>query len=694
MDDEADPYLWLEDVTGEAALDWVRERNARTEARFTTDDGFAELRASLLEVLDTDARIPWPRPRGEHLYNVWRDAAHPRGVWRRTTRESFAAAGTSGTGWDVLLDLDAVAAAEDESWVWGGAVVLRPEQDRALVTLSRGGSDAAVVREYSITDRAWVADGFVLPEAKSDVGWVDADTVLVGTDLGEGSLTTSGYPRTVRRWRRGTPVADAPVVFAGEATDVAVSGWHDRTPGFERTFVARATDFYNSELSILTDTGPEAGGTPVRLDVPTDADTAVHREWLTVRLTTDWEVGGTTHPAGALLATHLETFLAGDRTFHTVFTPGDRTALHQHTWTEHHLLLVVLDDVRPSVHVATPGPDGFTVTPVEGLPELVSLEVVGTDPLPAADGGSGDEYLLSASGYLTPPTLQRGVAGGERPVVLASAPALFDATGLEVTQHHATSLDGTQVPYVVVGRPGSEPGPGPGPTLLYGYGGFEVSLLPAYSAVRGRAWLERGGTYVVANLRGGGELGPGWHTQVLGAGRHRVHEDVAAVARDLVARGVSTPDRLGVQGGSNGGLLTGIVATKYPELVGAVVCQVPLLDMRRYHLLLAGASWMAEYGDPDDPEQWAHIAEYSPYQNARPGTAYPPLLVTTSTRDDRVHPGHARKFVARLESQGADVSYFENIEGGHGGAADNAQLAFTNALAHRFLWSVLDPGRG
>lgn len=680
MSDEADPNLWLEDVTGEAALDWVRERNALTTARLTTDAGFEELRTRLLEVLDTDARIPWPRPRGEHLYNVWRDAEHPRGMWRRTTRESYAA---PDTAWDVLLDLDAVAAAEDESWVWGGAVVLRPTQDRALVTLSRGGSDAGVVREYSITDRAWVGDGFTLPEAKSDVGWLDADTVLVGTDLGEGTLTSSGYPRTVRRWRRGTPVTEAPVVFAGEATDVAVSAWHDRTPGFERTLVARATDFYNSELSVLGE-----DDVPVRLDVPTDADVSVHREWLLVRLTTDWELDGAVHPAGALLAARLEAFLAGDRSFHAVFTPDERSALHQHTWTEHHLLLVVLRDVRSSVHVATPGPDGFTVTPVAGLPELVSLEVVGTDPLPAADGGSGDEYLLSASGYLTPPTLLRGVAGGQDPVVLASAPALFDAAGLEVTQHHATSLDGTRVPYVVVGRPGA----GPGPTLLHGYGGFEVSLTPAYSAVRGRAWLEAGGSYVVANLRGGGELGPSWHTQVLGAGRHKVHEDFAAVARDLVERGVTTPAQLGAQGGSNGGLLMGIMVTRYPELFGAVVCQVPLLDMRRYHLLLAGASWMAEYGDPDDPAQWEFISEYSPYQNARAGTAYPRLLVTTSTRDDRVHPGHARKFVARLESQGADVSYYENIEGGHGGAADNAQLAFTNALAHRFLRAALGAG--
>lgn len=674
-DDATDPYLWLEEVTSDAALDWVRERSDRTTAALTARPGFADLQTRVREVLDTDARIPYPRPRGEHLYNVWRDAEHPRGLWRRTTAASFR---TDAPDWDVLLDLDAVAAAEGVSWVWGSAAVLRPARDRALVSLSRGGSDASVVREWSIPDRSWVDGGFTLAEAKSDVAWVDADTVLVGTDRGPGTLTGSGYPRTVVRWRRGTPLADAAVVLEGEADDVAVHAWHDDTPGHERTLVRRATDFHNSETSLLAE-----DGTLVRLDVPTDASVSVHREWLTVRTTTPWSVAGTEHPAGALLAAPLAGFLRGEARWHTVFTPDERTALHQHTWTAHHLVLVVLRDVRSSVHVATPGPEGFTVAELAGLPADTTLEVVATDPR-----GDSDEVHLSASGYLAPATLLRVDLPGGVPETLKAAPALFDADGLEVSQHHATSDDGTRVPYFVVGRPGA----GPGPTLLHGYGGFEVSLTPAYSGVRGRAWLERGGTYVVANLRGGGELGPAWHTQVLRAGRHRVHEDFAAVARDLVARGVTTPAQLGAQGDSNGGLLMGIVLTRYPELVGALVCQVPLLDMRRYHRLLAGASWVAEYGDPDDPAEWEFIRDYSPYQNVTADRVYPPVLLTTSTRDDRVHPGHARKMVARLEETGHEVAYYENTEGGHGGAADNAQLAFSTTLAHEFLWSRLTAG--
>ncbi|MCZ4561618.1 prolyl oligopeptidase family serine peptidase [Rhodococcus sp. IEGM 1401] len=669
-----DPYLWLEDVTGEEALDWVRTRNGVTVEELAGDE-FDATESRIREVLDTDARIPYARRRGQFLYNFWRDAEHVRGLWRRTTMDEYR---TENPVWDVLLDLDALAGSEDENWVWGGAQVLRPDQRLALVTLSRGGADATVVREFDLDSRTFRAPedgGFALPEAKTDIGWIDADTVFVGTDFGPGSLTESGYPRITKRWHRGTPLADAETVYEGAAQDISISAWHDRTPGFERDFVQRATDFYNSETYVLD------GSALTRILTPTDASTSVHENWLLIRTMTPWTVRDRTYPAGALLAADFDEFVSGTIALTVLFAPDAHTSLHQYAWTENHLLLVTLQDVRTKLHVLTPGAKEWDVSTIDGLSDLTSTEIVGTDA-----EENGDEYFLSSSGYLTPATLLVGTVGGELEV-LKQAPAFFDADGLTVEQFFARSDDGTDIPYFVVRRADS----GPGPTLLYGYGGFEISMTPGYSGATGRAWLERGGTYVVANIRGGGEYGPSWHTQVLRAGRHLVHEDFAAVARDLVTRGITTTEQLAAQGGSNGGLLMGIMVTKYPELFGALVCQVPLLDMKRYHLLLTGASWVAEYGNPDDPDEWEFISQYSPYQNvvAASERRYPPILIATSTRDDRVHPGHARKMAARLAELGQDVSYYENIEGGHGGASDNAQLAFKTALTYEFLWRHL-----
>ena len=669
-----DPYLWLEDVTGDAALAWVREKNEVT-VEALSGPTFEATEASIREVLDTDARIPYARRRGQFLYNFWRDAEHVRGLWRRTTMDEYR---TENPAWDVLLDLDALASSEDENWVWGGAQVLRPHQRLALVTLSRGGADATVVREFDLDSRTFRASedgGFALPEAKTDIGWIDADTVFVGTDFGPGSLTESGYPRITKRWRRGTSLDDAETVYEGESQDISISAWHDRTPGFERDFVQRATDFYNSETYVLD------GSALTRIPTPTDASTSVHENWLLVRTMTPWTVGEQTYPAGALLAADFDEFISGTIALTVLFAPDAHTSLHQYAWTENHLLLVTLQDVRTQLHVLTPRTNEWVSTTVDGLSDLISTEIIGTDA-----EENGDEFFLSSSGNLTPATLLVGTVGGELEV-LKQAPAFFDADGLTVEQFFARSDDGTDIPYFVVRRADS----GPGPTLLYGYGGFEISMTPGYSGATGRAWLERGGTYVVANIRGGGEYGPSWHTQVLRAGRHLVHEDFAAVARDLVTRGITTTEQLAAQGGSNGGLLMGIMVTKYPELFGALVCQVPLLDMKRYHLLLAGASWVAEYGNPDDPDEWEFISQYSPYQNVVSASErrYPPILIATSTRDDRVHPGHARKMAARLAELGHDVSYYENIEGGHGGASDNAQLAFKTALTYEFLWRHL-----
>ncbi len=693
-----DPHLWLEDVSGDEPLAWVRARNAETLAELAASARFTELREEILEVLDSRDRIPYIRRRGELFYNFWQDAEHPRGLWRRTTLDSYRAGQQGGEpDWELLLDVDALAEQEGENWVWAGVAVRRPEYVRAMVKLSRGGADATVVREFDLRTRAFVdptEGGFTLPEAKSQVSWLDTDTVYVGTDTGPGSMTTSGYPRVIRRWRRGTPVTEAPPAFEAAQTDVSAFAYHDDTEGFERDLVGCSPDFHTSREYLL-----RPDGSHVLIDVPADARTDVHREWLLVRPRSPWILGdgslrggmstaATTHPEGSLLAFGFDDYLAGGRNATVLFAPTASRSLSYHVWTRHHLILVVLEDVATRLEVLTPQRD-WASAPLPGGPELCATDVVGSDP------DHSDEYLLDVSGYTQPSALLRGeVSGPASPETLREAPAFFDATGMRTRQFFAGSDDGTRIPYFVVGPDTDRPGP----TLMTGYGGFEIALTPYYSGIVGRGWLARGGTYVVANIRGGGEYGPAWHASALGEHRHRAYSDFAAVARDLVARGISTPEQLAVHGGSNGGLLMGVMLTRYPSLFGAIVIMAPLLDMRRYHLLLAGASWMAEYGDPDNPTEWAFIGEYSPYQNLRRDTELttrlPPVLLTTSTRDDRVHPGHARKMVARMREYGHRVEYYENIEGGHGGAADNSQRAFQWALVHEFCWrhvGAVDP---
>ena len=668
-----DPYRWLEDVGGRDALDWVNERNTETLAWLTGGSRFERLTDEIRQVLDAEDRIPYVTRRGGLLYNFWQDSTNPRGVWRRTTLDEYR---KQQPAWEVLLNVDALAEAEGENWVWEGTTVLRPDFRFGLTKLSRGGADAAVVREFDLTERRFVADGFALPEAKSRVVWIDRDRIYVGTDIGSGSLTSSGYPRMIREWRRGTPVADAPVVFEAKPDDVSAFAIHDPTEGYERDFFGRRIDFYRTETFLR-----RPDGELDRLDVPEDADADVHREWLLIRTRSAWSVGGTTYPPGVLLATRFDDFMAGDRDLTVLFEPDAHNHLSYHAWTRHCLILNTLSDVRSRLTVLTPTRDGWERAALAGVPDLGHTDLTDTDP------DTDDCYAMVSSGYTEPAALRWGEVGGtdESVEVLKRAPAFFDADGLSVRQFKAVSEDGTEIPYFVVGPPNAAAGP----TMLTGYGGFEVALTPSYSGTIGRGWLQRGGTYVVANIRGGGEYGPEWHQQAVKADRHLVYEDFVAVARDLVARGITTADRLGIQGGSNGGLLMGVMLTRHPELFGAIVCQVPLLDMYRYHELLAGASWMAEYGDPRDEAEWEFMRPFSPYHNVRTGQPYPPMLFVTSTRDDRVHPGHARKMVARLREYGYPVDYYENIEGGHGAASDNRQRAFHWSLVFEFLWTKL-----
>lgn len=680
-----DPHLWLEEVQGDKALAWVRERNAETQKLLGARADFAPTRERLLAVLNSQDRIPAVARRGDWFYNLWQDATHKRGLWRRTTLDEYRKASPK---WETVLDLDALAAAEKENWVWAGAECLGPDYRRCLISLSRGGADAKVVREFDSVAKSFVAGGFVLPEAKSDVAWVDADTLYVGTDFGPGSMTDSGYPRILKRWKRGTPLADAKTVFEGRRENIWVGVSVDTTPGFERTLIVRALDFFRQEHYLLQ------GDALVRLEVPDDArvsfmhSAGVAGDTLLLELRSDLKAGERLHPKGSLLAADMAAYLKGERRFQVLFEPTETRSLAGIALTRSHVLVNILDNVTGRLEEWKRDATGRFARRAVDAPSPGNLGVTGLhDPL-RRDDPLAEQYLLSYTDFLTPDSLLLGRSGSDRRDTLKSLPASFDSVGMRAEQHFATSRDGTRVPYFVVWPRGAK-ADGNNPTLLYGYGGFQISLEPWYSRGFGAAWYQRGGVLVVANIRGGGEFGPRWHQAAMKADKQRSYDDFIAVAEDLVRRKISSPRHLGIEGGSNGGLLVGAVMLQRPELFNAVVCQVPLLDMKRFHKLLAGASWVAEYGNPELPEEWAWISRYSPYQNVRRDGKYPTALFTTSTRDDRVHPGHARKMVARLREYGHPVLYYENIEGGHGGAADNEQRATLQALEFTYLWQQL-----
>jgi prolyl oligopeptidase len=675
-----DPWLWLEDVEGAKALDWVRARNAVSQPQIESKPQFREIHERILAIFNSHERIPYVQKRGKWLYNFWQDEEAPRGLWRRTTLEEYR---KPRPAWETLVDLDKLSAEENEKWVWKGATCLYPEYRRCLVELSRGGADAFEVREFDTVARQWVKGGFRSLESKHEVEWRDADTVYIGRDFGPGSMTNSGYPRIVKEWKRGTPLSAAKTVFEGERSDVGVGAVVVNEPGRKYELIHRAITFYESEDYL------REGDRWIRLQTPADAQVGTANGWLFVKLRTDWKPAATTFKGGSLIAANLDAFLSGGRVFETIFEPTERVALQGYEATRHKLLLDILDNVKSRVvEVRIPpssaegrGEGGWVHTEVP-VPPSSSVGVA------ALDRDHSDDYWMTVTSFIEPTTLYLAQPGGERREKLKSLPAFFDAKGLAVSQHEATSKDGTKIPYFVVMRAGAKPD-GSTPTILYGYGGFEIPMTPGYNGAIGAGWLERGGAYVLANLRGGGEFGPEWHQAARREGHQRSFDDFIAVAEDLVARRITSPAHLGIMGGSNGGLLVGATFVQRPELFKAVVCQVPLLDMKRYNHLLAGDSWVAEYGNPDDPADWAFISRYSPYQNVKKDVKYPRVLFTTTTRDDRVHPGHARKMVAKMEAQGHDVLYFENIEGGHGAGSTPAQQAYMWAITYTFLLNEL-----
>ncbi|MBK7190425.1 MAG: S9 family peptidase [bacterium] len=665
-----DPNLWLEEVEGKKALEWVKERSAKDTAELEAVPVFEPIHARLLEIYNDRARIPGVNFEGGWLYNFWQDAEHVRGVWRRTFLDEYL---KDSPSWDVVLDLDALAKAEGENWVWQGADFLQPAGRLCLVTLSRGGGDAAVVREFDTVAKAFVEGGFALPEAKSQASWKDEDTLWVGTDFGPGSLTDSGYPRLVKMWRRGTPLASAVTVFEGEQTDVSVSGYTAVTPEGTYDIINRTPEFFRGLTYLRLD------GHLVRVDIPADAEfQGFFKGHMLVSLRTDWTVGGHTWPQDALLAIGVEDFLAGDRDFTQLFTPGERVSLGGVSTTRNHLLLSTLDNVSSRLY-------RLTLSEGKWLREEIALPGLGTGG-PGATSDDHDTFFVSYNDFLTPSS-QYLAEPGQALRRVKTMPTHFDATGMKVEQYEATSKDGTKIPYFIF-MPKDYTANGANPTVLYGYGGFEVSMRPGYSGTTGDAWVARGGVYVLANIRGGGEFGPRWHQAAVQENHQNTFDDFIAVAEDLIARKVTSPAHLGIMGGSNGGLLVGATFTQRPELFNAVVCQVPLLDMKRYNKLLAGASWMAEYGNPDTAD-WDFMQKWSPYQNLDKSKTYPKVFFNTSTRDDRVHPGHARKMVKRMTDMGKPVYYYENTEGGHGAAANLNQRAYMWALTYSYLWKML-----
>jgi prolyl oligopeptidase len=664
-----DPYLWLEEIDGERVLAWVAAQNAATMARFG-DTGFAADRDALAAIYDRPDNIPLIARRGARVFNFWKDAEHPRGLWRATSLDSFRA---EQPEWEILLDLDALAEREGEDWTWSGATTIPGSHDRAIVMLSRGGADAVLLREFDLAGRDFVPGGFVLPEAKGGAAWLDRDTLLLSSALGEDMATGSGYARTVRLWRRGTDPLTAPILFETSADHMAVWADVDRDAAEERVWFVERLGFFDMVVSIGDRSGPE-----IRIDLPTDASVAWHRGWLAVKRRTAWTIGGETYPPDTVLGISFPAFLTGDRRFTKLFEPAERRALQGFFWSGGRLVVSILDDLKPVFELLTPSGNGWSRERIVGLPDI---GVANVWPLDVRTEESNGDLLASAQDPLTPPSLFL-VRPEAAPELLKRAPEAFDPAGLVVTRHETISSDGTRIPYVQVGPPGET---GEAPVHLSGYGGFGISQLPYYNSAVGKLWLERGGTSVVANIRGGGEFGTAWHEAGRREGKRASHDDFAAVAADLVRRGVTRPGRIAAEGGSNGGILITNMLTRYPERFGALYCTIPLIDMRRYSKLHAGASWIAEYGDPDNPEDWKFLGKISAYHTAVPDRPYPPILIATSRRDDRVHPGHARKMAAKLQAMGYEAYFYEPAAGGHGYGKDNKERAAFTALGYNFL---------
>jgi len=668
-----DPYLWLEDIQGEKSLEWAKARNTESTKILESVPGFKNAYRTILDILDSDKKIPYAKKYGKYLYNFWKDADHPRGIYRRTTIEEYR---KDFPEWEVVLDIDKLAKMENENWVYKGMQLLYPDYDRGLVNLSRGGSDAAVVREFDITKKKFLKNGFNLPEAKSIIQWINKDTVFVGTNFGPESLTESGYPAIVKIWKRGTPVSSAKTILKGNKKSVYTYGARLFSENGNFDIVVEANTFYKSTTYNLKD------GKLKKLKIPCDAEiSGYYKNQLLIWLKSDFKTGDRVFRQGSVIIGRKDDILLDKMIFKTLVEPGERLSVSSVSTTKDLVLITVLDNVVSKLYQYSLDPNGKWKKEIVNIKENGTLRVYNTNE-------RSNDYFVIFENFLTPDSLYQ-VSGetGEK-TLLKSLPPLFDPEPFKTAQYEAVSADGTKIPYFIIMRKDIKMN-GQNPTLLYGYGGFLISEKPFYSGSVGKQWLNEGGVFVLANIRGGGEFGPKWHQAALKKNKRKSYEDFIAIAEDLIRKKITSPEKLGIKGGSNGGLLVGAVFVMRPDLFEAVVCQVPLLDMKRYTKLLAGASWAAEYGDPDIPEMWEYIKTYSPYHNVKKGVEYPEVLFTTSTKDDRVHPAHARKMVAKMRDMGHKIFYYENIEGGHAGAANNKQRAYMAALSYAYLYRKL-----
>ena len=669
--EKGDPFLWLEEIDSPRSMEWVKAQDTITVNALEKFPEFQNLYENNLKILNSKERIASPSIVGNYIYNFWKDSLNERGLWRRTNLKSYL---SSSPDWETVLDIDSLSKADGVQWVYKGADYLYPDYNLCLLNLSRGGSDATVIKEFDLKTKKFVKGGFELPEAKQSVGWIDKDHLFVGTNFGKGSMTTSGYPRIVKEWTRNTPLKDARTVFEGDSGDVSVGGYEINTPKRSYQFVYRGITFYTSHLYTIVN------GTLVKLDLPEDIQfDGIFKNQMLLELKSNWKVGGKLYHQGDLISIDYDKFLKGKRDFALIYRPGPRESIVSVGNTKDFLLISRLNNVRSELFK-------YILKDNKWTGEKINAPDYGTISIVSASDFS-DRFFFTYTNFLNPSTLYLYEEDGTIKKV-KSLPQFFDANKFEVKQHEAVSKDGTKIPYFIVFNKKMKYD-GKNPALQYAYGGFEISMRPFYSATIGTEWLNRGGVFVLANIRGGGEFGPKWHLAAIKQNRQKTYDDMIAVSEDLIKRKVTSPKHLGVMGGSNGGLLVGVMLTERPDLYNAVVCQSPLLDMKRFNKLLAGASWMGEYGNPDNPKDWAYIKKYSPYQNVFRDKKYPPVLFTTSTRDDRVHPGHARKMAAKMESFGDPVYFYEYTEGGHSAGVTNKEVAFESALTFSFLWMNL-----
>jgi prolyl oligopeptidase len=674
-----DPYLWLEDVSSPKAMAWVSAHNARSTAILEADPRYQQYYNEALEIAQAKDRIPYGSFIGGQIYNFWQDADHVRGIWRRTSLDSYA---SGNPQWETVLDLDALAASEKANWVWKGAQCARPAERRCLINLSDGGEDAVTVREFDLPTKSFVKRGFTLPKGKQDATWLDENTLLVSREWKPGELTKSGYAYVVKRLKRGQPLSAAVELFRGTTKDVSAGAGVLRDAE-NRTLpvIVEGTDFWHSKNFVIGATGNRRIGIPEKAQL---VDMIGGR--VIIRTQEAWSTGGKDFPAGSLVSVDLAQLRANPAHLKPtlIYAPGPREALESASAAKGTLLVSILDNVRGRTLVFKPGANGTWTRSALELPDNSTIAIADTSH-------TNNQAFLAVTNFLTPPSLWLTDAGTGDVREIMRQPAKFDASGLVAEQREAVSTDGTRIPYFLVHRSDMKLD-GNNPTLLYAYGGFEASQTPTYGAITGKLWLEKGGVYALANIRGGGEFGPAWHEAGLGTKRQIIYDDFAAVAKDMIANKITSPRRLGIRGGSNGGLLMGVEFIQHPDLWNAVDIEVPLLDMIRISKIAAGASWEGEYGSIDDPAVRAFWEKISPYQNLHRDGKYPVPFIFTTTKDDRVGPQHARKFAARMEEYGLPFLYYENTEGGHAAGANLKQAAHTSALEMIYLTRrLMDP---